>query len=235
MNAMASLIKLGQRRFVAIAIASGVAVSGSMIYTASNAAFTASTDNGTNNWNTGSVLLEDDDSNGARFTINNMVSNAGGGGTTLTGAKCIVVTYQGGLTANVKFRVGAGSANPSTDDAVVTTGTKLGDYINLKVEQGTGAATFLGDAGHECGTEFTPDTDGPAGDGVLFNGSLTSFVSTHTNFANAAPASGTKWTPTAAGQAKVYRLTWNATALPDRVGVMGKAFTCSFVWEAKSA
>jgi hypothetical protein len=233
MNALARL-RLGPRNLGVIAIAAGVAFGGSMVYTASNAAFTATTDNANNNWNSGSVVLSDDALGAARFTVNNMIPNVGGGGTTLTGNKCIVVTYSGATPVDVKFRVGA-SSNPDTNDTVVTSGSKLGDYINLKVEEGGGTATFA-NSGNGCSTagEFTADTAGPGSDGVLFNGTMTTFVNTHTTFANAAPASGTTWHPTGSAT-KVYKLTWDATSLPDRAGVMAKAFTCTFVWEAKSA
>jgi hypothetical protein len=238
MNVLASLIKQGQRKFAVIALAGGVAASGTMVYTASSAAFTASTDNPTNNWVTGSVVLSDDDSNGAMFNIDGtggtakLVSSAGGGGSVLTGVKCIKVTYTGDQTAAVKFHVAAGFTNPATTDGGNPT-AKLGDYINLKVEQGTGSD--FSESAANCTTNFVSDAaSGPGGDGVWFDNNLTNFTTTRTNYGNGAPASGTGWSPTASGQSRVYKITWDATALPDAQRVMGKTFTCTFTWSAKS-
>jgi hypothetical protein len=223
MNVLASLIKQGQRKFVVLALAGGVAASGTMVYTASNAAFNATTDNPTNAWSTGSVLLTDDDSSSARFTISNIISGSG----TLSGTKCIRVDYDGTSASTVKLY-----ATAITNAAAGAGAEKLGDYINIKVEQGTGGATFAEGAGHTCASDFTIDD---ATDGVVFDNTLTSFAS-HTNFAGGLAAGGAQaWAPNDPSAYKVYRFTWDASALPDNTYVQGKTFQCTFTWQAKSS
>ncbi len=85
----------------------------------SRAAFTASTDDGANNWTTGSVALSDDDGGSVMFNATNLA-----GGASLT--KCIAVTYAGSLTTGVSVKL-YGTASGA-----------LGDYLDLTIEEGTG-------------------------------------------------------------------------------------------------
>ena len=222
MNLMASLIRQGQRKFAVLALAGGVAASGTMVYTASSAAFNATTDNPTNSWATGSVLLHDDDLGAARFTVTNIISGSG----TLTGTKCIRVDYDG-TTATSGLKL---YATAVTNPAAGSGAEKLGDYITLKIEQGTGGATYAEGAGHTCASDFTIDD---ATDGVVFDNTLPSFA-THTSYAGGlTAANASTWTPSAPSY-KVYRITWDATALPDNTYVQGKTLQCTFTWQAKS-
>jgi hypothetical protein len=77
-----------------------ILMAGLLVWNGSNAAFTASTRNTGNNWETGSVLLSDDDLGAASFRVSGVVPGQ-------TGSKCIVVTSG----ANVPGQVRAYLAN----------------------------------------------------------------------------------------------------------------------------
>jgi hypothetical protein len=228
MNVLASLIKQGQRKFAIVALAGGVAASGTMVYSASNAAFNATTSNPTNAWTTGSVVLTDDDSNGAMFTLTGADAVTPGE----TGVKCIRVDYDGNLPAPVKIFAAA-----VTDEA--TTGAEaghtIGEYINLKVEQGTalsGTPNFATDA--DCTDDLKFGID-HAVNGIVFNGPLSTFKAA-TNYTNGLTAGGgLAWAPDDTTDYKVYRFTWNTTAMPDDVGVQDKDFVCTVTWQARGA
>ncbi|GAA0811102.1 hypothetical protein [Spirilliplanes yamanashiensis] len=104
-----------------VAVLAGVLGSGVMVWKASEAAFTATTANPTNNWAAGSVALVDDDSEAAMFNVSGLTPTG-----VSTGEKCIAVTYNGSATAPVKLY------------GAVPGGTGLAGYLRLKVEMGTG-------------------------------------------------------------------------------------------------
>lgn len=84
----------------------------------SRAAFTATTANGVNAFSTGTVVLTDDDTGTAMFSVSNMTP-----GTPVV--RCLVVTY-------------SGSQLPAPVRLYGTTSGALAPYLNLTVEQGTG-------------------------------------------------------------------------------------------------
>lgn len=91
----------------------------------SQAAFTASTNNGVNQFSSGSVVLADDDSGQVMFNLTNLSP-----GTTAT--RCINVTYTGTLTADVKLYG-------------TVAGTGLAPFLDTSIDIGSGAtggATF---------------------------------------------------------------------------------------------
>jgi hypothetical protein len=101
---------------VAAAMVAGLVIAGSLVLGASQAAFTDSTDNGVNNWATGTVVLSDDDSNVAMF--NALALQPGS-----TGERCIRVLYTGTLASTVKLY----SASVSG---------ALGPYLDMVIEEG---------------------------------------------------------------------------------------------------
>ena len=108
-----------------------VLLSSSLVYRASTAAFSDTTENGTNHWEAGSIALSDDDSSTAMFNVTGITPAS-------TGSRCIVVTYTGTGPAAVSLWGSASGA--------------LAPYLNLTVQTGTGG-TFA--AGDPC-TGFTP-------------------------------------------------------------------------------
>jgi hypothetical protein len=75
-----------------------ILMAGLLVWQGSNAAFTASTRNTGNNWETGSVVLSDDDLGAAAFRISGVVPGQ-------TGSKCLVVTSQSTVPGEVRVYV----------------------------------------------------------------------------------------------------------------------------------
>ncbi|MFN8081033.1 MAG: hypothetical protein U0Q19_15870 [Kineosporiaceae bacterium] len=112
-----------QRRYrpgIAVLVPLALLASSAVVYQASNAAFSATTTNGVNSWQTGSVAISDNDSNVAMFSVTGLKPGD-------TGTKCIVVTYTGTLNAAVKLY-----GTSYTDNG-------LGQYLDLSVQEGSGA------------------------------------------------------------------------------------------------
>jgi len=141
------------------------------VYQASSAAFTASTSTGTNGWETGRVSLDDDLSGAAMFTVDALMPGENGG-------RCITVTYQGNLPADVRLYVA---------DA----GGSLGQYLDLVVQEGSGGTSSC--AG------FVAEQTLSMGHATLSN-----FTSDHTRFDDGVST----WQPTGPGQTRVYRIAW---------------------------
>lgn len=114
------------------AVPVAILLAGSMVWQASDAAFTANTRNSGNSWSTGQVALTDDDLGAAAFTAENLVPGQ-------TGQKCIVVTSN----ATVPGEVRAYMQNLSKS------AVGLESHITLQVERGTGGSF------NNC-TGFTP-------------------------------------------------------------------------------
>src|SRR2546428_377185 len=98
-------------------------------------AFSSTTSNSGNSFSAGTVVISDNDSNSAMYSV----SNAKPGD---SASACITVTYSGSLAANVKLYTAS------------TIGS-LGSHLTLVVTQGTGTVSF----GSAC-TNFTPDGSG---------------------------------------------------------------------------
>ncbi len=183
----------------------GLLGSGALVWQTSQAAFSATTANGANNWNSGSVQLTDDDgTSGVMFNVSNIKPGQ-------SGERCIVVTYNGSLAASVKL-YGTTSNN-----------TTLAAYVQLTVESGTGSS-FAGSSGGTC-TGFVSEAT------IAPTDTLVNFGTTHTNFGNGAGS----WSPTAnnAGQTKVYRFAWSLPSnAPD--AAQNKSATATFTWEAQN-
>src|SRR3954463_2091596 len=130
-----------------------VAVSGALVLSATNAAFTATTTNPGNAAAAGTVALSDDDAGNALFALSNLKP-----GDTTT--ECITVTYTGSLGSQLRMYA-------------ATTGTGLGADLNLKLTRGT----FATPPGNGDCTGFTADTTDyiSHGNGVLYDAALSSF------------------------------------------------------------
>ncbi|MGI9647612.1 MAG: hypothetical protein ACR2OI_03745 [Acidimicrobiia bacterium] len=92
-----------------------------LIVRTSASAFNATTDNTANTWTAGDVVLTDDDSAAAMFTVSAMAPGA-------SQTECITVTYQGSLDASVTLY------------GALTAGDGLDDYLNLTVYRGSGGS-----------------------------------------------------------------------------------------------
>jgi hypothetical protein len=180
------------------AVAAALVVVAVLIFSVSRAAFTATTENAGNSVSTGTVTLTDDDADTAMFNnITNLAPSA-------TTARCIHVDYTGSLDPTaIKLYI---SAAP--------TGT-LAQYLNLTVEIGADNA----DAFSSC-SSFTPTS-------TLFTGTLASFASTHTNFANGL----TTWDPSTT-DSRTFRFTLQ---VQDVSAAAGLTAGWGFTWETRSS
>lgn len=91
-----------------------------LVVTSSRAAFVDTTDNATNTFSAGDVVLDDDDAGGVAFNVANMAPGD-------SRTRCIAVTYTGSLTADVHLYGTVG-------------GTGLADYLDVDVAIGTGGS-----------------------------------------------------------------------------------------------
>lgn len=133
---MSTTPKPKKTRTVIAALATPVAViaAGALVYQASYAAFTGSTNNTGNEWSTGSVNLTDDDNGVAMFRITNLLPGQ-------AGADCIKVTANASVPSIVKgYTVSPDIANAKG----------LENRIKIDLHSGTGGSF------RDC-TGFTPD------------------------------------------------------------------------------
>ncbi|MCM3661191.1 CalY family protein [Georgenia satyanarayanai] len=142
-----------------LAVPLGFVISAVLVWQASYAAFTDTTENAGNSWTAGSVTITDDDQDAALFTAADLVPGS-------TGSQEITVTYEGTLDAAVKvygadFAVLAPTGGGQSLEQVSATGNTLADNIVITIE---------GNEGDELGA-------GPTG--TLYTGTLAGFASTH--------------------------------------------------------
>lgn len=123
-----------------------------LVVTGSRSAFSDTTSNTGNNWAAGTVVITDDDSGTAMFSVSDMAP-----GESVT--KCIEVTYSGSLTPATVSLYGS------------TGGTGLDAYLDLDVDLGAGG-TFSDCSG------FTKDAGGDIFTGTMsgFAGTHTNFA-----------------------------------------------------------
>ena len=175
-------------------LAGAVLLTGAFIVTASIAAFSDTTDNTGNTWSTGTVILEDNDLGAAMFIVTGMKPLD-------VVEKCIVVTYKGTLLPADVLLYG------------VSGGSGLDAYLDLVIDEGTGAAF-----GNCSGFSFTSN---------IFTGTLTSFAATHTNFGDGAGI----WSPSTNPESVTYRFT---VTLQDDNAAQTLDATATFTWEAQN-
>jgi hypothetical protein len=133
---------------------------GALVVVGSRAAFTATTDNASNSWTSGTVVLTDDDSGSAMFNVTGMKPGS-------SSVKCITVTYSGSLTpADVKLYG-------------TVAGTGLATHLTTSIEIGTGGSFS------SC-TGFTADSTLYSGTLASFGSTYTNWAS---GLANWSPAS----------------------------------------------
>jgi len=137
---------------------------GILVMGTSRAAFFDITENTGNTFAAGDVVLTDDDSNAAMFTVSDMAPGD-------SAIKCIAVTYEGSLTpADIEMYVLAGDL----------TGTGLADYLDLTVELGTGGS-FADCTGFSGATVYTGELGAFAAANVDFASGTGSWTAAATN------------------------------------------------------
>ena len=89
-----------------------------LVVTSSRAAFVDTTDNATNSFSAGDVVLSDDDTGSVLFNVNNLAPGD-------SRTRCIAVTYTGSLTADVHLYGTVG-------------GSGLAQYLDVDIDVGSG-------------------------------------------------------------------------------------------------
>lgn len=198
----------GARIGLAAAVVAGLSVSTGVVFQASSAAFSATTENTNNNWTTGTVRLSDDDANAAIFNFGNSKP-----GDSVT--RCIVVKSEGSLNAAVKFYATQGTTFDPT----------LASAITVTITQGTGSSWTAAPA---C-TGFVALASGP----TVYSGTLAGLVGSSNSWSTGI-ATSNPWTP--AGGSNETRTYKFELALPSNAGndTAGKTVQASFVWESQN-
>jgi predicted ribosomally synthesized peptide with SipW-like signal peptide len=168
-------------------------------------AFSDTTANGGNSFESGTVRIQDDDSGSAMFSLTGM--RPGDPAAT----RCIDVTYTGSLDAQVRMHGATG-------------GSGLAQYLNVKVTRGEKDSAFSG-----CG-DFVADTTNYIGQGpgVVYSGTLEGFADGYAG-ANADPVAGSPET-WSQNEDHAYRF---EVSLADDNNAQGKTATQTFTWEAQ--
>lgn len=196
---------LGRKVLVSLIV---VALTGVAVTAATFSSFSRTTANPSNSFTAGTVNISDNDA-GATFSLPTMAP-----GTSSSG--CIRVTSTGSLASRIRLY---GSV----------TGT-LATYLNLVVTRGTdGAPSFPSCSG------FSADSTNyvGAGAGVVYSGTLASFSSTYTSYANGladVPGSPQTWN---AADAHSYKFTISLPAGAP-AAAQGLSSTATFTWEAQN-
>jgi hypothetical protein len=128
------------RTLLALAIPVGLVLSAAVVWQSTAAAFTASTDNTGNTWQTGSVVLTDSDGGSALFDTSRDGALQPGS----TRSACIRVDYTGSLPANIRLYVTTPVAGATTLDPYLVTSVERGQDV-------TATTTVAAD----CSTGFT--------------------------------------------------------------------------------
>lgn len=196
-----------RKRVVAV-VATPVAlmVSGALVWSSTNAAFTAQVNNGGNSWSTGTVVLSGDDGSNsttptvgtAMFTPTNLAPGD-------TGENCVTVTYAGTLPANVKLYIGSALTGDAT----------LAANINLVIKEGDGGAYG------NC-TGFVPTA-------TIWNDDLAALRASHTSF-----ATGRGFWAATNGTVKTYQIAYELDAAAPN-SVQGKSAGATLSWEAQNS
>lgn len=196
-----------------------IGVIASVVGLATWSAFSSTTSNAGNQFQTGSVTLTDNDSGSAMF-------NMTGAGPNDTVSKCITVSYTGTLTSNVRLYGAA------------TAGNGLDSYLDLKVTRGTfsGATPANMACTDGAGSNFVADSvtysggNGAGANGVLFNTRMNNYPTTWA--AGIADAPGGTPEPWTNPENHVYR--FDVTVADDN-NAANKTHTQTFTWEAQDA
>jgi hypothetical protein len=125
------------RALVGGSVVLGVLTSGSLVYGASYSAFSSTAVNPPNQWSAGTVALTEDSGAGVLFNLTGVRPPT-------TGSKCITVTYNGNVAAQVKVYASSTSGG-------------LLPYLYLTVEQGTGGS-YASCTGFSGTTLWGPNT-----------------------------------------------------------------------------
>jgi hypothetical protein len=168
-------------------------------------AFSSTTTNANNNFQTGSVTIGDNDSNGALYNVSGQKP-----GDPAT-SSCIKVTYTGSLASNVHLY---------TTSSIGT----VGQYVDLVITPGTQASPTFPDC-----SGFVAD-----GTGAIYTGTLQNFATTYGSYASGLadfPGSSSAWNQ---NDSVVYRFQVSLqSGAPDTAQGLATG-SHTYTWEARN-
>ncbi len=209
-----------RRTMLAAAVPVGMVVSGALVWQSSYAAFSAQTANAGNAWDTGNVVLADNDAGSSLF-------NSTDDGTLKPGStrsRCIRVDYTGDLTSDIKLYVTTPSAGA----------TSLDPYLIMSVEKGTNVTSSTTVAA-DCSAGFT-STATPT---FLYNTkqandatadatkTMSTLKSSHPDWANGIVANAS----TGPNTYLTFKITY---AVKDDNNAQNTQSNATFTWEAQN-
>ncbi|MFQ1003213.1 hypothetical protein [Modestobacter sp. SSW1-42] len=181
-----------------------VAVGTSVIWQTSYAAFSATTDNGVNNWQAGSVTLTDNDNAAVMFNVTGLKPGS-------TGTSCITVTASG-LPSEIRLYGTSTTASTTANNA-------LASALQLTVTRGTGG-TYGNCTGFAA--------DGAAGN--VYSGNLADFRANRGSYATGA----TGWTTTStASSSRTFQFSYTLDPNATNTSQNGSA-SMTFTWESQN-
>ena len=182
-----------------------IGVAGLLAGAGSYAVFTATTGNTGNSFASGTVTIQDNDSNTAMLALAN--AKPGDADTS-----CIRIEYTGSLDSTVRLY---GSVSGS-----------LASYVTLTVTRGTDSSPSF----DSC-ANFTPDATNyiGAGNGVVYSGPLSSFPASYA----AGIVDPTSGSPETWSQSEAHSYRFVVT-LQDNNAAQGLTGNASFTWEARN-
>jgi len=182
-----------------------IGVAGLLAGAGSYAVFTATTGNTGNSFASGTVAIQDNDSNTAMLALAN--AKPGDADTS-----CIRIEYTGSLDSTVRLY---GSVSGS-----------LASYLTLTVTRGTDSSPSF----DSCAS-FTPDATNyiGAGNGVVYSGPLSSFPASYA----AGIVDPTSGSPETWSQSEAHSYRFVVT-LQDDNAAQGLTGNASFTWEARN-
>jgi Camelysin metallo-endopeptidase len=168
------------------------------------AAFSSTTSNSGNTFDSGTVVIGDNDANSALYNVTNAKPGT-------SQSSCIKVTYTGSLAADVHLY---------TTSSVGS----LGQYIDLTITPGTQAVSTF----PSC-TGFVPDLTG-----AIYTGTLANFASTKNSYANGVstyPFGTTSWVN---NSSDVYQFTVTLQSSAPDAAQGQSTGSHAFTWEARN-
>ena len=208
------------RTVLAAAVPVGLVLSAAVVWQSTSAAFSATTDNAGNSWQTGSVVLADSDSGAGLFDTTNDGAIKPG----VPRSRCLRVDYTGSLPADIRLSV-------TTPAPPVT--TTLDPYLVMSVEQGRNV-TATTPVGADC-SGFTPTATPTfvynitaAGDASADQSATMTDLKSHATYATGVSVG----TAVVKDTSLTFRITYQVKDVNAAQGTSTKA---TFTWEAQNS
>jgi len=201
----------------------GLLASSALVWQSTQAAFSATTSNGLNEFGAGTVTIEDNDAGSAMFTVPALKPGD-------TGTVCMGVRYTGSLTPSAikLYTSGAvekdngGAYGAWANDAT----SEMDNNVNMLIK--ISDTDLAADPGNNCA---------PAGVGLFTDVSaaapgtdLQTMIGTETNFATGFPS---QWGTITVNKWRVWKFTYTYNAAAPNSS-QGDGVKLNFVWEAQS-